>query len=119
MRGEARIYRAWRCRRGQLHNQVEGPDEKHMLPGLRIREVLGLNWSHVDLVEGKLSLTPLQTKDRSNKRSQAPALCPRLLRVLARLAVCSFPFESEPLCELHMPSLIRPHRRVPVPCSVT
>jgi len=30
--------------------------------GLRIGEVLGLEWSQVDLREGKLALTPLQTK---------------------------------------------------------
>ncbi len=30
--------------------------------GLRIGEVLGLEWSQVDLHEGKLALTPLQTK---------------------------------------------------------
>jgi integrase len=42
--------------------KLKGQMKNTSYTGLRIREVLGLNWSHVDLVEGKLSLTPLQTK---------------------------------------------------------
>ena len=47
--------------------------------GLRIGEVLGLKWSQVDLVEGKLSLTPLQTKTETPRIVYLP---PDLHRVL-------------------------------------
>ena len=47
--------------------------------GLRIGEVLGLKWSQVDLGEGKLSLTPLQTKTETSRVVYLP---PDLHRVL-------------------------------------
>jgi len=47
--------------------------------GLRIGEVLGLKWSQVDFVEGKLSLTPLQTKTETPRVVYLP---PDLHRVL-------------------------------------
>jgi len=48
--------------------------------GLRIGEVLGLKWAQVDLVEGKLSLTPLQTKTETPRVVYLP---PDLHRVLS------------------------------------
>jgi len=47
--------------------------------GLRIGEVLGLKWSQIDLVEGKLSLTPFQTKTETSRVVYLP---PDLYRVL-------------------------------------
>jgi integrase len=47
--------------------------------GMRIGEILGLKWSQVDLVEGKISLTPLQTKTETPR---IVYLVPDLNRVL-------------------------------------
>ena len=47
--------------------------------GMRIGEILGLQWSQVNLVEGKISLTPLQTK---TKTPRVVYLVPDLKKVL-------------------------------------
>jgi len=47
--------------------------------GMRIGEILGLQWSQVDLVEGKISLTPLQTKTETPR---VVYMVPDLNRVL-------------------------------------
>jgi len=53
--------------------------------GLRVGEVLGLKWSQVDLVEGKLSLTPLQTKTETSRVVYLPPdLHPVLLEARRR-----------------------------------
>jgi integrase len=68
--------------------------------GLRIGEVLGLKWCQVDLAEGKLSLTPLQTKTETPRVVYLP---PDLLHVLLearRRHEASYP-ASPWVCQRH------------------
>jgi integrase len=58
--------------------------------GLRIGEILGLKWAQIDLAEGKLSLTPLQTKTETPRVVYLPPdLHHVLLEARRRHEACS------------------------------
>jgi len=68
--------------------------------GLRIGEVLGLKWSQVDLGEGKLSLTPLQTKTETSRVVYLPPDLHRVLLEAKRRHEASYP-ASPWVCQRH------------------
>ena len=68
--------------------------------GLRIGEVLGLRWSQVDLGEGKLSLTPLQTKTETSRVVYLPPDLHRVLVEAKRRHEATYP-ASPWVCQRH------------------
>jgi len=68
--------------------------------GLRIGEVLGLKWSQIDLVEGKLSPTPLQTKTETSRVVYLPPDLHRVLLEARRRHQATYP-ASPWVCQRH------------------
>jgi len=65
--------------RGALPDYAQVAVSLAYYTGMRLGEILGLQWSQVDLAEGKLMLTPLQTKTET---ARVVYVQPDLMRVL-------------------------------------
>ena len=93
-------YEEYLAVRGALPDYAQVAVSIAYYTGLRIGEVLGLKWSQVDLVEGKLSLTPLQTKTETPRVVYLPPDLSRVLLEARRRHEARYP-SSPWVCQRH------------------
>ncbi len=77
--------------------------------GWRIGEVLGLEWAHLDLVNGSAKL--LRTKTAEEEYRQLPAEAIAILQALPRIAGCPYVFAGRDL-QNHLTTVKRPWERI-------